>query len=120
MLAGVAVAVAIAVPAGLVLAPIPGIIATILGVAAGGFVAGKWANSAGLYHGALVGAGWIALEAFGVVPSQSYASDALADTLLVFVIDLATLIAGSCGGWLARRGPSSPGPSSSSDTDRGR
>ena len=79
-------------------------------------MAGKWANSAGLYHGALVGAGWIVLEAFGVVPSLSYAADPLADTLIVFVIDLVTLIAASLGGWSARR----TAPSSSSDRDRGR
>lgn len=115
MLAGVAVAVAIAVPATVLLAPIPGSAATIIGVAVGGFVAGKWADSAGLYHGALVGAGWIALEAFGVVPTLTYSNDALGDTLLVFVIDLATLLAGSFGGWRAR-----PGPSSSSGTGRGR
>lgn len=115
MLAGLAIAVAIGVPANLLLAPILGSIATIIGIAIGGFVAGKWADSAGLYHGALVGAGWIALEAFGIVPTLTYSNDALTDTLLVFVTDLATLIAGSIGGWRAR-----PGAASSSDTGRGR
>lgn len=115
MLAGLAVAVVIAVPANLWLAPILGSVATIIGIAIGGFVAGKWADSAGLYHGALVGAGWIALEAFGVVPNLTYSNDALTDTLLVFVTDLAMLVAGSIGGWRAR-----PGVASSSDTGRGR
>ena len=108
-------AVAIAAPATVLLAPIPGGAATIIGVALGGFVAGKWADSAGLYHGALVAAGWIALEAFGIVPTLTYSNDALGDTLLVFVIDLVTLLAGSFGGWRAR-----PGPSSSSGMDKDR
>jgi hypothetical protein len=115
VLAGLAIATAIAVPANVLLASTLGSIATIIGIAIGGFVAGKWADSAGLYHGALVGAGWIALEAFGVVPNLTYSNDALTDTVLVFVTDLATLIAGSIGGWRAR-----PGVASSSGTDRGR
>jgi hypothetical protein len=115
VLAGVAISVAIGVPAILALAPIPGSIATILGVAIGGFVAGKWADSAGAYHGALVGAGWIALEAFGVVPSLLYSEDTVTDTLIVFFVDLVTLVAATLAGWWARRGPSS-----SSGTGRGR
>lgn len=97
------------------LAPIPGVVATIIGVGLGGFLAGKWADSGGLYHGAVVGMGWIALEAFGAVPTASFASDALADTVIVIAIDVAMLFAGSAGGYLAR-----PDPSSSSDTGRGR
>ena len=97
------------------LAPIPGLVATIIGVGLGGFVAGKWADSGGLYHGAVVGMGWIALEAFGAVPTASYASDALADTVIVIAIDVAMLAAGSVGGYFAR-----PDPSSSSGTGRGR
>jgi hypothetical protein len=115
VLAGVAISVAIGVPAILALAPIPGSIATILGVAIGGFVAGKWADSAGAYHGALVGAGWIMLEAFGVVPSLRYSEDTITDTLIVFFVDLVTLIGASLAGWWARRGLSS-----SSGTGRGR
>ena len=115
VLAGVAIAVAIGVPAVIGLAPILGSIATIIGVAIGGFVAGKWANSAGGYHGALVGAGWIMFEAFGIVPSLRYSEDTLADTLIVFVVELVTLVAACVGGWLARRGPAS-----SSGTGRGR
>jgi hypothetical protein len=115
VLAGVAISVAIGVPAIVALAPIPGSIATILGVAIGGFVAGKWADSAGAYHGALVGAGWIMLEAFGIVPSLRYSADTITDTLIVFVVDLVTLIGASLAGWWARRGPSS-----SSGTGRAR
>ena len=97
------------------LAPIPGITATILGVGLGGFIAAKWANKAGIYQGACVGAGWIALEAFGAVPTSTYSSDVLTDTTIVVLIDAATIVAGSVGGWLGHREPSS-----SSDRGRGR
>ena len=78
-------------------------------------MAGKWADSGGLYHGAVVGMGWIALEALGVVPTISYATDALTDTVIVIGLDVVTLFAGSIGGYFGR-----PDPSSSSDTGRGR
>ena len=78
-------------------------------------MAGKWADSGGLYHGAVVGMGWIALEALGVVPTISYATDAFMDTVIVIGLDVVTLFAGSIGGYFAR-----PDPSSSSDTGRGR
>jgi hypothetical protein len=115
VLAGLAVAVILALLARSFLAPVPGIAATIIGIALGGFVAGKWADSAGLYHGAVVGAGWIALEALGAVPTASYSSDVLTDTAIVFGIDALILIAGAIGGWRAR-----PEPSSSSGRGRGR
>ena len=78
-------------------------------------MAGKWANSGGLYHGAVVGMGWIALEALGVVPTLAYSTDAFQDTVIVIALDVVLLFAGSIGGYLAR-----PEPSSSSDTGRGR
>lgn len=115
VLAGLAVAVIIVVLARLFIAPIPGIVATIIGVAVGGYVAGKWADSGGIYHGAVVAMAWIALEAFGPVPAASYATDVLTDTVILIAVDFATLLAGVIGGWLAR-----PGPSSSSGTGRGR
>jgi len=108
------VAVIVVIVERLLIAPIPGIVATILGVALGGYVAGKWADSAGIYHGAVVGMAWIALEAFGPVPAASYATDVLTDTVILIAVDLATLVAGVIGGWLAR-----PGPSSSSGRGRG-
>ena len=97
------------------LAPIPGIAATILGVGLGGVIAAKWAKTAGIYQGACVGAGWIALEALGAVPTASYSSDVLTDTAIVVLIDAVTIIAGSLGGWLGHREPSS-----SSGRGRGR
>jgi hypothetical protein len=115
VLAGIALAVIVAVVARYALAPIPGLVATMFGIGLGGFVAGKWADSAGLYHGAMVGAGWIALGAVGLVPTPAYGADVVADTVTIIWLDLATLVAASLGGWLARRDRSS-----SSGRDRAR
>lgn len=115
VLAGLAVAVVISLIGRPLLAPIPGLVATIIGVGLGGFVAGKWASAGGLYHGTFVGMGWIALEAFGAIPTASYASDVLSDTLIVIAIDVVLLLAGAIGGALAR-----PDLSSSAGTGRGR
>ena len=115
VLLGLAVSVAIGYAANIALAPTPGSAATIVGIGIGGFLAGKRAKAAGLYHGALVGLGWIALETFALVPTVRYADDVVTDTVIVIAMDVATLAAGSLGGSLARRGPSS-----SSDTGRGR
>jgi len=111
----VALAIIVATFAHGLLDPTPALVATILGVGAGGFLAGKWADSAGLYHGTAVGVGYIAVEALGLAPSFSYATDVLSDTVTVIAIDVLVLLAASLGGWLARRGPSS-----SLDTGRGR
>ena len=97
------------------LAPIPGSVATIVGIGIGGYIAAKWANSWGLYHGAMVGVGWIVLEGLGAVPTVSYSSDDLTDTVIVFSIDALVLVAGAFGGWRGH-----PEPSSSSDMGRGR
>ena len=115
VLLGLAVAVVIGYIANLTLAPTLGSAATIVGVAFGGFLAGKRANAAGLYHGALVGLGWIALETFALVPTVRYADDLVTDSLVVIAMDVATLAAGAFGGAVARWGRSS-----SSDTGRGR
>lgn len=104
----------LAIVARSLLDPIPGVAATILGLGLGGFIAAKWAKTSGLYQGACVGAGWIALEAFGAVPTSSYSTDALTDTAIVVLIDVATIAAGSLGGWLAQRETSS---SSGTDTE---
>lgn len=115
VLAGLALAVVIALIGRASSAPVLGLLATILGVGLGGFVAGKWANSAGLYHGAVVAVGWIVLEVFGAIPTPRYSEDLLADTVAVIALDVVTLLAGSIGGALARRDRSS-----SSDTGRDR
>lgn len=102
IIAGIAIAVIVNVVARTFLAPVPGGAATILGIGLGGYIAGKWAHSAGLYHGAIVGAGWVLLEAIGLVPAPGYASNVLADTVVVIALDAVTLAAASLGGWLAR------------------
>jgi hypothetical protein len=86
-----------------------------VGIGIGGYIAAKWAKTAGLYHGAVVGAGWILLEALGAVPTASYSPDALTDTVFVAATDALVLFAGAFGGWRGRSEPSS-----SSDTGRGR
>jgi len=108
------VAITVVVLARLFVASIPGIVATILGVALGGYVAGKWADSGGIYHGAVVGVAWVVLEALVPAPGGLYSSDVLTDTAIVIAVDAATLLAGAIGGWLAR-----PDPSSSSGKGRG-
>ena len=97
------------------LAPPVGLVATILGVGLGAFIAGKWANSVGLQHGVMVGVGYVVFEAIGLAPSASYSSDVVVDTVIVIAIDVVTLLAASLAGWLATRGPSS-----SSGTGTGR
>ena len=99
----------------LLLAPIPGLVATILGIGLAGYLAGKWADSAGVYHGAVLGACWIGLEVIGLAPGATYSEDVLTDTVVVIALDLVTLLAASFGGWIARRDPSS-----SSGTGRAR
>ena len=78
-------------------------------------MAGKWADSAGLQHGVMVGVGYIVFEAIGLAPSASYSSDVVADTAIVIALDVVTLVSASVAGWLATRGLSS-----SSDTGRAR
>ena len=115
VLVGLAAAVVIGYAAHLALAPIPGSAATIVGIGVGGFLAGKQANAASLYHGAVVGLLWILLETFALVPTVQYSTDLATDTLIVIGMDAAAIVAGSLGGSLARSGRAS-----SSDTGRGR
>ena len=85
---------------------LPGLslIAPMIGCAAGGFVAGKQAKHDGLYHGAFVGSGWIAFEAFGLVPTVVGAGDGgVTETLTIIVVDVTLLAIASLGGLLATR-----------------
>ena len=115
VLAGIAVALVMSFAARAGLAPVPGLAATIIGIALGGFVAGKWADFSGFQHGAMVGVGWVVLSMFGIAPSPAYSENLLTDTVAVIVLDVAMLAAASLGGWIARRDPLS-----SSDRGRGR
>jgi hypothetical protein len=87
--------------------PAAAALASLFGLVACGYLAGKWANTAHAYHGALVGAGYIALEAIGVIPTASFAGDAFADTLEIILLDGAVLVSATIGGLLARVSSSS-------------
>lgn len=97
-----------------VLPPVPAGLATVIGICLGGFVAGKWANSAGAYHGALAAVGWIVVAAIGLIPTPGYGSNVLADTVVIIGFDVVALALASFGGWLASDRASSSG------TGRGR
>ena len=99
-------------------ASIFGIAAPLLGIALGGYLAGKLAKNAGLYHGALVGVGYVIVEAIGLAPPPFEPSgDGLGDTLSIIAGDAMVLVLGALAGWIAAP---RAGPSSSSGTGRGR
>ena len=98
-------------------APQAGLLAPICGIAAGGYFAGKWAKHDTLYHGALTAAGYVALEAIGVLPTPfAPTTNALEDSVAIIVSDALLLSVGAAAGWLAGRGA----PWSSSGRDRAR
>lgn len=113
VLAGVALAVVTALVGTAVLPPIPAAVASVFGLFVSGFLAGKLANAAGAYHGALVGAGYVLCEAAGIVRGTASSADPLSDTALVILSDALLIAAAALGGWLSRL-------ASSSDTGRTR
>ena len=102
LLAGVALAVVIALLAAAVLLPIPAAVASFFGLFISGFLAGILAPQGRAYHGALVGAGFVLCEALGIVPGGGYFSDPVADTVAVIVSDALSIAAAALGGWAAR------------------
>jgi len=102
LLAGVALAVVIALLAAAVLPPIPAAVASFFGLFLSGLLAGKMATLGRAYHGAVVGAGFVLCEALGVVPGSGYSGDALSDTALVIASDALSIAAAALGGWAAR------------------
>ena len=94
-----------------------GSIAPLCGIALGALLAGKMAKYAGLYHGALVGVGYVLVEVVGLAPGLIEPSgDGLADTVWLIASDAIVLGMAALAGWIgAPRG----GPSSSSDKGRG-
>ncbi|MBM4420293.1 MAG: hypothetical protein FJ034_01635 [Chloroflexi bacterium] len=84
---------------------VPPVVGPLAGCGFGGFLAGRLAKRGGLLHGAYVGAGWIALEAFGVVPSIGGApgGGVVAETVTIIALDAVLLAVTSAGGWLAKR-----------------
>ncbi len=78
-------------------------IAGIVGVSAGGYVAGRRAGRAGALHGTLVAAAVVVLLGLGVLPQPGTASNVVADTALTVLSDVVVLAAGTIGGWVATR-----------------
>ena len=102
ILAGVALAVAIALVSAGALPPIPAAAASFFGLFFSGLLAGKLATLGRAYHGAVVGAGFVICEALGIVPGVSYVADPLAETVAVIVSDALAIGAAALGGWCAR------------------
>src|SRR5687767_7899177 len=113
ILVGVALAVATTLLTAAVLPPVPAAIASVFGLFVSGLLAGKLAPVARLYHGAVVGAGYVICEALGIVPGGGFLADPVSDTVAVIVSDALRIAISALGGWCARLW-------SSSDTDRGR
>jgi peptidoglycan/LPS O-acetylase OafA/YrhL len=99
-------------------ASIFGIAAPLCGIALGAFIAGKMAKNGGLYHGALVGVGYVLVEAIGLAPAPLEPSgEGFAEGLSVIAGDALVLGLAALAGWIAAPQATS---SSSSGTGRGR
>ena len=99
-------------------ASIFGIAAPLCGIALGAFLAGKLAKTAGVYHGALVGVGYVLVEAVGLAPAPIEPSgDGLAEGLSIIAGDVLVLALAALVGWIAAPQATS---SSSSGTGKGR
>lgn len=102
ILAGVALAVVIALLTLAVLPPIPAAVASFFGLFISGFLAGILAPQARAYHGALVGAGFVLCEAVGIVPGSGYSGDALSDTVAVIASDALLIASATLGAWCSK------------------
>ena len=102
ILAGVALAVVIALLSAALLPPIPAAVASFFGLFVSGLLAGKLATLGRAYHGAVVGVGFVICEALGIVPGVSYVADPLSETVAVIVSDALAIAAAALGGWCAR------------------
>jgi hypothetical protein len=99
-------------------ASIFGIVAPLCGIALGAFLAGKLAKNAGVYHGALVGVGYVLVEAIGLAPAPlEPAGVGLTEGLSIIAGDALVLTVAALAGWIAAPRATS---SSSSGTGRGR
>lgn len=81
-------------------APVLGSAATPLAIALGGFLAGRWAGTAGLLQGGMVGALWIVGEAIAGIGAAAPVADPLADLVLVLASDVVRIALGAAFGWL--------------------
>ena len=97
ILAGVALAVVIALLSAALLPPIPAAVASFFGLFVSGLLAGKLANLGRAYHGAVVGVGFVVCEALGIVPGVSYVADPLSETVAVIVSDALAIAAAAAG-----------------------
>ena len=96
-------------------ASIFGIVAPLFGIALGALVAGKMAKNGGLLHGALVGVGYVLVEAIGLAPAPLDPSgDGFAEGLSVIAGDALVLALGALVGWIA-----APRATSSSSSGKG-
>lgn len=99
-------------------ASIFGIAAPVCGIAIGAALAGKMAKNGGLYHGALVGVGYVLVEVIGLAPAPlELSADGLGEGLSIIAGDALVLAVAAIAGWLAAPQARS---SSSSGTGRGR
>jgi hypothetical protein len=116
--AGVLVAAAVASLLRLAAGPgasIFGIAAPLCGIAVGAVFAGKLAKYAGLYQGALVGVGYVLVEAIGLAPAPlDVSGDGFAEGLSVIAGDALVLALAALAGWIA-----APQATSSSSSDMG-
>lgn len=83
------------------LPPIPAALASVFGLFVSGLLAGKLASEARVYHGALVGAGYVVCAALGVLPA-AYLADPLTDTAVVILSDALLIAVAVLGAWCAR------------------
>ena len=117
--AGVLVAVTIASVLRLAASPtasIFGIAAPLCGIGLGAFIAGKVAKNGGLFHGALVGVGYVLIEAVGLAPAPLEPWGAgLGEGLSIIAGDALVLTLAALAGWIA-----APQATSSSSSGRGR
>lgn len=96
------VALSIVVSIGVVFLGFPPITA-LVGVVAGGYLAGRLAGRDGLYHGALVGVLTIIAASFASSAGNDRVNNIWVDTLTIVVSDVLLLVSASVGGWFATR-----------------
>ncbi len=98
--AGIALTILVAVGAAILGFP-P--ISSLIGVAAGAYVAGRMAGRDGLVHGAAIGVLSIIVASIAASAGNSNVTNVLADTLTIIVSDVLLLSVSSASGWLATR-----------------
>jgi len=76
-------------------------LASVVGAAAGGFVAARLAGHHGLFQGAAAAAGFVVSAA--IVDTFSPVPLLPGETVVLIVLDTLHLAAGAAGGWLALR-----------------